>query len=721
MIDLQRIAEALGGAKRTANGWDCRCPAHDDGNASLSVSTNDHGDLLVHCHAGCPQSDVIAALRERGLWPGKHRQPRVEQRWRTFIVDGSKSFEKVRYYDRDGNKKYRWEPPLKEHGLTPRQLAFYGAEHIKDTDREIGICEGEKAAEALRRLGVVALGTVTGASYVPDDTAIIPLLRGRQVTLWPDADEPGNDHMYRLAQRLDHFGIKWRAVQWPDAPPKGDAADFVAAGGTVDQYRAFPEIKLRKPERKPREQQRPQKAKSASVTGHELTDLGNAERFVEQHGDDCRFVPEWGWIVWDRKRWARDVGALKARKLAAKTARSIREEAAGVRDKDRFAKVAAHAARSESAAKIAAMLTLAEPKLSASVNDFDLHPMLFNCANGTIDLSTGERRPHRREDMLTQLSLFRFNSEATAPSWLHFLDEILPDAAVQSFVWKAAGYSMSGDIGEQVLLFCHGGGANGKSTFIEAIAHALGDYATTAPPGLLLASRNDGHPCELVALQGARFVSSQETAENRSLDEERVKQLTGADRITARHMHKEFFTFSPSHKLWLCSNHRPRIRGTDYAIWRRIRLIPFTVQIPEEKRDPELLDKLKAEAEGILAWAVRGALLWRQERLKAPPAVMAAVEEYRTSEDVIGQWLDERTRTGRAETTAKAIYADFRGWCEEHGERALSQRHLGLKLRERGFSKEHRKAGDVWLGIALNSVDSCTAEYDGQPRLQGVR
>lgn len=451
--------------------------------------------------------------------------------------------------------------------------------------------------------------------------------------------------------------------------------------------------------------------KRPPVTGFELSDLGNRDRFIAAHGNDFKFVSQWGWMTWDGLRYADDTGSLRARKAVAKVARGIRKEAAQAGSKKEFERVAAHAVRSEADARITAALHLAEPELAASVEDFDQHPFLLNTRSGTVDLRDGKLRAHRREDLLTQLASFAYDPEAGSPQWERFLEEIFPDPEVRLFVWKAVGYSSTGDIGEQVLLFCHGGGANGKSTFLETASHVLGDYAKAAAPGLLLTSNHEEHPTGLADLRGARFVTSIETGENKRLDEAQVKALTGGDTIVARHMRRDFFRFKPTHKLWLASNHKPSIRGTDHAIWRRIRLIPFTTTIQDEHIDPELPAKLKEEAPGILAWIIRGAQLWSRDRLKPPAAVVQAVAEYRSSEDLVGRWIADRMDfTPAATTTAKDLYSDFKIWCEGEGiRRTPSRKKLGDSLKERGFKNEHDRNGWFWIGITLRE-----SNYTGQ-------
>ncbi len=435
---------------------------------------------------------------------------------------------------------------------------------------------------------------------------------------------------------------------------------------------------------------------------YNLTDLGNSERFVSDHGEDVRYCYPWAtWLVWTGARWEKD-DAGRAHRLAKETVRGIYQEAAEAGDEDRRKALAKHAARSESADKIRAMLELARSELPVAPDELDADPMVLNAKNGTIDLRTGELREHRREDLITKLAPAEYRPDAEAPAWGAFLERVLPDEELRGFVRRAAGYSASGDTSEQCLFINHGVGANGKSTFHEAAAAALGDYAMRAPTDMLLARRSGAVPNDVARLKGARFVSAAETEDGRRLAESLVKDLTGQDTITARFMRAEFFDFKPTHKLHLSTNHKPEIRGTDAAIWRRIRLVPWTVTIPPAEQDKKLSEKLRGELAGVLAWIVRGCVEWRHEGLKAPDAVRKATGAYRSEMDVIGAFIEDCcVLRPDASALATPLYVAYKEWCEESGEPIEKQRRFGMRLTERGLRRE--KVGGVykWYGIGL--------------------
>lgn len=437
-----------------------------------------------------------------------------------------------------------------------------------------------------------------------------------------------------------------------------------------------------------------------------LTDLGNAERFIEHHGEDVRYCYPWSkWLVWTGARWERDE-AGKVHKRAKETVRSIYGEAAAAEDEDRRKALAKHATASEAEGKIRAMVELAKSEVPASPDELDANPWLLNASNGTVDLRTGELREHRREDLLTKMTGTEYDSDASAPKWEAFLERVLPSEDLRAFVQRGAGYSATGDTSEQCIFINHGVGNNGKSTFQEALGEALGDYAMRTPTEMLMVKRGGGVPNDVARLKGSRFVTASETEEGRRLAESLIKDLTGQDTISARFMRGEFFDFKPTHKLWLSTNHKPEIRGTDNAIWRRIRLIPWAVTVPPAERDRKLPEKLRAELSGILAWSVRGCLEWQREGLKPPEEVRQATREYRAEMDVLAAFVADCCERGDDKKAyAGELWKAWQRWCEETGEQAGTQKRFGGRLSERGFlnHRDSRTGRKVWSRVSLRS------------------
>ena len=331
----------------------------------------------------------------------------------------------------------------------------------------------------------------------------------------------------------------------------------------------------------------------------------------------------------------------------------------------------------------------------------DSDTMLFNASNGTVNLRTGQLQPHRQMDLLTKMSPVVFDPNAKAPVWEQFLFRALSgNVELVDFLQRAVGYALTGSVQEHVLFFCYGNGANGKSTFLGTLHSLLGEYAAPAPRGMLFRSKGtERHPTELATLHGLRFVTCSEIEEGQAFDEALVKDLTGGDRISARRMNEDFWSFAPTHKLFLAGNHRPVVRGDDEGIWRRMRLIPFTVTIPESERDAMLPEKLRAELPGILAWAVRGCVAWNAGGLQAPGTVKSATAQYRDENDVLGQFFRERVRIEERATVPRAFLREsYEFWCREIGAEPVGPRRLASRLRERAAA-EHVTISDTTVRI----------------------
>jgi putative DNA primase/helicase len=434
-----------------------------------------------------------------------------------------------------------------------------------------------------------------------------------------------------------------------------------------------------------------------------FTETGNGRRLVATYGDVFRWVPSWGsWLVYDGARWARDEHGQMER-FAKAIADDIAEEALRLTiDSDRKLGLK-WALASENAGRISAAIALArsEPGISIPADSLDADPWLLNVRNGTVDLHTGRLRPHRPGDLITKLAPVEHDPDATCPAWDRFLATVLPDDELRAYVRQAVGYSLTGTVTEQTLLFTYGTGANGKTTMLNAVLAVLGDYANQSDPTVITAA--DSHPTGIARLQGARMVVASELDDGRRLAEATVKSLTGGDRVVARLMHRDFFEFNPTWSFWLSANHRPIITGTDHGIWRRVKVIPFTVTVAAEDQDPDLPAKLEAEAAGILNWALAGCLAWQRQRLEDPPAVCTATADYRADMDAIGTFLDEACDVEpAARESATVLYRRYQGWCDDAGERPLTQRRFGSALTERGFDRS-KSSTIVWSGLKVKT------------------
>jgi putative DNA primase/helicase len=442
-----------------------------------------------------------------------------------------------------------------------------------------------------------------------------------------------------------------------------------------------------------------------------LTDLGNARRLVRYHGPDLHYCYPWRqWLVWNGTRWhPDDTGEILRR--AKNTVERIYLEALQVSDTAMQKGLLHHATGSEAARRLYDMINLAasEPGIPILPGQLDTDPWLLNVRNGVIDLRSGELRAPRRDDLITKLAPVQYDPEAVCPQWISFLQQIMGgNESLTDFLPRAVGYALTGQTFEQVLFILYGIGANGKSTFLEVVRALCGDYARQAEFTTFLERKSDTVRNDLARLAGARFVTAVEATSGRRLDEAVVKQLTGGDAITARFFYKEHFEFTPQFKLFLATNHKPVIRGTEHAIWRRIRLIPFEVTIPPEQQDRALSTKLQAELPGILTWAVQGCLAWQREGgLAMPPEVLLATQTYREEMDLFGQFLADCCLLGpRRRATTEELYQAYGLWCTQNGiHYQPTKPQFGRWLGERGFTHSPRQGNkQSWAGVALFSA-----------------
>ncbi|MFO0561154.1 MAG: phage/plasmid primase, P4 family [Polyangiales bacterium] len=437
------------------------------------------------------------------------------------------------------------------------------------------------------------------------------------------------------------------------------------------------------------------------------SDAWNASRFAVEYRNRLRFVPERGWFAWTGSHWRFDdqAGTRGAQDFAAELA-LLADSDQAIEPARRFKVVDALGSRS----KIQAIETLARARLelTAHIGDFDGDAFLLNCANGMVDLRTGHLREHDPNELCSREVPAAYDPSASAPTFDAFLARVQPDPEVRAFLQRWAGYCATGATNEQCLVVHWGTGANGKSTFVEALNFVLGRYAQLVPSDVLLArSGQDAHPTERAQLCGLRHALVSETTSGKGWNENAVKQLTGDTKMSARYMRQDFFEFTITHKLSVCTNNRPEVRENSHAFWRRVHLIPWAVQIPESEKDPNLLEKLRAEALGILAWIVRGAVEWSEQGLCPPAGIRAATESYRNESDRIGQFLEERTRPlDGARTPASALYRAWSDWCEARGESAGSQTAFGERMGARdGIVRVKVKGSKAYRGIVLRDAN----------------
>lgn len=463
---------------------------------------------------------------------------------------------------------------------------------------------------------------------------------------------------------------------------------------------------------------------ASSVNAPHKTNLGNVMRLVRNHGSDLKYVPQWGeWLAWDGTRWHPSPG--HAERIAMGLSAIIFAEAAGATDADEAKALRQWAIRSESTQGILGTIRLAQSSSTFMVpaESMDADNWSLNCANGILDLRTGKMSAHRKDALMTQVSQIAHREESECPRWLEFLDTIFNgNRALIDFIQRSLGYCLTGSVQEQVMFLCHGGGSNGKTTFVRVVQHILADYATQIDSNILMTSKGEQHPTGLTDLKGKRFAGAAESDRGRQLAEAMIKQLTGDDIITARRMRKDYIRFMPTHKLWLLVNHKPIIKGNDEGIWRRLMYVPFTVTIQEEQKDRDLLQKLQGEAEGIFRWMVEGCLQWQQQGLNPPRIVRDEVESYRDDMDLLKDFFEEVcTIAPGLRVTKRELFESYKEWCEPLNNKAGNIKYFGRLMMERGFKGEVAKVKDaaglrrsvhIWKGIKVGVVQGTVVEVD---------
>lgn len=437
-----------------------------------------------------------------------------------------------------------------------------------------------------------------------------------------------------------------------------------------------------------------QKADEEEDAAPEFSDDALVQLFVRECSQDWIYIAVWGqWFRWTGNVWRRDaVGAVvQAVRLACRAVANKNNRPADQR-------------RLASTKTILAVAKLAgsDPSIATDVDQLDQHVLLLNTPEGVVDLDTGAVGPHERRLLLTQITCA--SPGGGCPTWMNFLLTITGgDEALMAYLARVAGYCLTGQTNEQAFFLLHGLGANGKSVFLQTLAYVLGDYAATAASDTFISRGGTRHLSEIAGLRGARMVLMSETETDAQWAEARIKMVTGGEKLRANFMYKDHFEFTPQFKLLVGTNHRPALGEVGEAMRRRLHLIPFNVTIPEDQRDPDLAEKLKLEANGILGWMLAGCHdLQRLGGLRPPPCVSSAVQEYFSTEDRFGQWIEECCDVGNAcRATSRTLFASWSSWAKEAGLDPKSNRYLGEQLRSRGFcdGKVGRDRG--WYGIGL--------------------
>ncbi len=642
-------------------------------------------------------ADLLGRLPQHALSPSPTRKAQpidelgpVTAKW-NYLNAQSKLIAVMYRYDPPGGKKeFRPLDVLRHKKTAPNPRPLYNQPNLINA-WQVVLAEGEKCAQALIDVGVVATTAMFGANAPIDKTDWSPL-RGKAVLIWPDKDQVGMDYARNAAQAILQAGAISCAILTPpaDKPDSWDAADAFFEGFDITGFLAAGE--------------RTPVLRSAELNDDLFqaldpsTEDGLATAFTRHYGEDWRYCTQWGkWLVWNGQRWNQDhlhfIGHL------------IRE-------------ICCQGALLSSNAKLKPRLTSAsttsgvekfvraDPVHAISTSAWDAAPWLLNTPSGVVDLRSGTLREHRRSDQITRMTTASPQQEC--PTWRQFLLDITGgDTELMAYLQVMAGYCLTGITSEHALFFLYGTGANGKSVFVNVLATIMGDYAATAPMDAFMESVGDRHPTEMAGLQGARLVTATETEQGRRWNEARIKTITGGDKISARFMRQDFFEYSPQFKLMITGNHKPTLRNVDDAMKRRLHLIPFTVTIPLEKRDQQLTEKLLKERNGILYWAVQGALLWQQNGLQLPDKVISATADYFAEEDVVGNYLEEETQQHhQARTAISDLYQRWQEYSNKRGEFVGTIRWFTQQLINRGFERIVMAGGARGIrGLMLKARD----------------
>ncbi len=430
----------------------------------------------------------------------------------------------------------------------------------------------------------------------------------------------------------------------------------------------------------------------ANARPPDFSDEALALRFAKRHARDLRYVAAMGkWLSWDGARWRTD-DTLHAFDLAR---RMCREAAAGCNTKAKKGIA--------SAKTVAAVVTLAraDRRLAASAEQWDADPWLLNTPDGVVELRTGRVRPARPEDYMTKIAAV--GPRGDCPKFKAFLDRIMgEDAEAVAYLRRVFGYCLTGDTSAQAMFFAYGAGANGKGVLLQTVGRVLGDYCKTAAIETFTETKSDRHPTELARLHNARLVTAAETEAGRHWAESRLKTLTGGDTVTAHFMHKDDFEYTPKFKLFFSGNHKPGLRGVGMAMRRRINMVHFAVTIPEDERDTQFADKLKAEWPGILQWMIDGCLDWQERGLAPPDVVTKATADYFTEQDSFSFWLEECCELDpNAYTMTTVLFASWEAWADKAGVRVGDIKTFGEAMTEKGFTWKHTKTGNRYVGLRV--------------------
>lgn len=717
LLVVDELLLKLSDVRRSGANWQARCPAHEDTTASLSVSIGRENRILFKCFAGCTTDAIRTALglSWAQLLPDRHATPtapitkRIVATYDYKGVNGALHYQAVRYEPKgfsqrqpDGKGGWTWNMtgvtrlPYRLNELTGHAAVY--------------IAEGEKDCDALWTRGLPATTNIGGAGKWRDaETQALKNAGVRRVIVLPDNDGPGRKHADDIARQMKANGIACAIVPLPGLAAHGDVSDWFAQGhqcAELEELAAKPYVVQSAPAPPPTTSADDELKRLQSRTS-----VGQAELFAAAYGAEFRFNHfRQMWLHYESPCWRPDADKAVFR-AATEFVRNQQRAALEIRDQRERAEQLAFTVRAESAANLKNTIDCAtwNKDFADRGEHWDDDPMALAVLNGVIDLRTGVLREGSPTDRITLRASVAYNKTAPCARWWQFLSEIFgADEELIEFMWRLAGYILTGHTTERIVPMFYGRGANGKSVFLNVLATILGDYAFALPFSSLQFQKSEGIPNDLAALPGKRLVTMIEANDGLRLNEAKLKTLSGNDRISARFLHGEFFTFQPVAKFVLAMNHKPVAKDDSPGFWERIRLVPFLHTFPQGQRDEGLQARLIAEeGAGILAWMVEGCLRWQASGLTRPAAVMDATAEYQVDSDQLAEFLSACCSVDNRDalTDFSAVQKAYNSWSDNRGlsrlER-LSATSLGRLLSER-FQRRRMTKGIVYLGLEVFS------------------
>lgn len=731
------------------------CPAHADNQQSLAIKYDSkEGKTIVKCFAGCEIEDICksAGLNVSDLFDNEQVTAPVKSKKEIDVVydytdeNGNVVFQKVRFKPKSFSQRREidgatvwgleagtyYESFKNSYSMKPKKGAktkeFKGVEPILynlpnlinaiKNQRIVFIVEGEKDCENLKEWNLTATCNFDGASASERKpkwrSNYNHYFENAHVVIINDNDDAGRAHALNVAENLKEVAASIKIIELPELDEKGDFSDWKKLGHTKQELAELIknaenwEVYLH--------------LWRKSIINFNFSDVGNAERFVHIYGDNIRYnSTRFKWLVWNGKYWEID-NTGKVERLSKAVIRKLQLEGKAIdEDKDEKSEklkkqIASFVLKSENDSRIKAMINQARSQTGVSVQETQLDKdiYLLNLKNGTLNLKSGQFDKHNRKNYITKMINVDYKKDNDCPNWKAFLSKIfLGDTELIDYIQKTIGYSLTGSVTEQCFYMLYGNGANGKSTFLNTIQKIAGDYADSLKGSSLMVKRNDdGARGDLAKLKGKRFVIASELNEGQTFDESLIKALTGGDIVPVRFLYGEEFPLVPQFKLWIGTNEKPKVKGTNLGIWRRVRLIPFLYTFKDEEKDENFFEKfIEPELPGILNWAIEGCLKWQSEGIETPNKVKAAVDDYKTEMDFIQRFLNDCCVIAE-NCTAKVpeLYEIYTKWCRENNEFELSNMKFTKKLKEKGFIQDRNTYCRFWkgLGIATDSLEGMT-------------